>query len=131
MGKQKPPVPRNTLHKHQQSPTILASAHQWSGPLPPPAALEHFNQIIPNGAERIMTMVEQEQAHRIKYESSGLEATIADTRRGHWLGSIISLAAVAGSIFTAYIGAPAAVSVALVSVPIFSIVNAILKNKSK
>jgi uncharacterized membrane protein len=29
---------------------------QWSGPLPPPAVLEKFSQIIPNGAERIVAM---------------------------------------------------------------------------
>ena len=31
--------------------TSIVSA-QWQGPLPPPGALEQFDRIIPNGAER-------------------------------------------------------------------------------
>lgn len=107
------------------------SAQQWVGPLPPPAALDQFNQIIPNGAERIMRMVEQEQAHRIEHESNSLKAAIRDTKRGHWLGALISLAAIGASLFAAYIGAHPSVSIALVGVPIATIINAILKNKSK
>jgi uncharacterized membrane protein len=107
------------------------SSQQWSGPLPPPGALEQFNQIIPNGAERIMRMVELEQEHRIKYEDDGLKATIRDTKRGHWLGGAISIVAVCASAFTAYIGAHPTVSIALVGVPLASIINAILKNKSR
>lgn len=33
--------------------TSIVSA-QWQGPLPPPGALEQFDRIIPNGAERIV-----------------------------------------------------------------------------
>jgi uncharacterized membrane protein len=107
------------------------SAQQWVGPLPPPAALDQFNQIIPNGAERIMRMVEQEQAHRIEHESNSLKAAIRDTKRGHWLGALISLAALGASLYAAYIGAHPTVSIALVGVPIATTINAILKNKSK
>lgn len=133
MPKNKPPTTRNNNQPKpaQQQPSAVVSTQQWSGPLPPPAALEQFNQIIPNGAERIIRMVEQEQAHRIQYDDSALKATIRDTQRGHWIGGIISLAAIGGSIFTAYIHAHPAVSVALVSVPIGTIITAIVRSKSK
>lgn len=81
MAKNKTPTNPNTHPNQKQQTSVLAQ--QWSGPLPPPGALDQFNQIIPNGAERIMHMVEQEQAHRIAYESSALQATIKDTQRGH------------------------------------------------
>lgn len=80
-----------------QGHTILTQAQHWAGPLPPPGALEQFNDIIPNGAERIMTMVEQEQVHRIKHETTILDATVRDTRRGHWMGGAISMASIAGA----------------------------------
>lgn len=105
-------------------------SQQWSGPLPPPAALEHFNQIIPNGAERIMAMVEREQAHRISEESSILKATIKDTARGHWIGLSISIASIVGCIVTAYMGAHPTVSIALVGLPLVAIIQSIMKNKS-
>jgi uncharacterized membrane protein len=40
----------------------------WKAPLPPPELLAQYNQGIPNGAERVLKMIEDEQAHRINYE---------------------------------------------------------------
>jgi uncharacterized membrane protein len=122
--------------KSQQ--TKQASSHnqgqmlsqQWSGPLPPPAALDQFNQIIPNGAERIMAMVEREQEHRISGEKAILQATISDTSRGHWIGFLIAVAAIAGAAWTAYINAHPSVSIALVGLPLVAIIQSVLKNKS-
>ena len=74
-------------------------------------------------------MVEREQAHRIQYEDDGLKATIRDTKRGHWIGGIISLVAIGGCIYTAYIGAHPTVSIALVSVTIGGIINAFVRSK--
>lgn len=106
-------------------------SQQWSGPLPPPGALAQFNDIIPNGAERIMQMVEREQAHRLQHENAGLQAHIKDTRRGHWMGAVIGVGCVAGSVFTAYIDAHPAVSVALVSVPVLGIIRAFIVGKNQ
>lgn len=78
-----------------------------------------------------MAMVEREQAHRIEHEKTVLNATVKDTRRGHWMGGVISVAALAGAVFTAYIGAHPAVSIALVGLPVATIVQAIIKGRSK
>lgn len=115
----------------RQNSQIVSQSQHWAGPLPPPAALAQFNDIIPNGAERIMAMVEQEQIHRASHEMTILNATVVDTRRGHWLGAAISLASIAGAVFTAHIGAPAAVSIALVGLPLVSIIQAIVNNKTR
>lgn len=114
----------------QQHSVNHSVSQQWSGPLPPPAALGQFNQIIPNGAERIMAMVEREQAHRIGEESAILKATIKDTARGHWIGLTIAVASIAGAIVTAYMGAHPTVSIALVGLPLVAIIQSIIKSKS-
>jgi len=36
----------------------------YSGPIPPAQELGEYDRIIPNGADRIMSMAEREQAHR-------------------------------------------------------------------
>ena len=36
-----------------------------SGPLPHPELLSRYNEIVPNAAERIMNMAENEQKHRL------------------------------------------------------------------
>ena len=45
---------------------IIHAQHSeaFSGPIPPPDLLEKYNNIIPNGADRILAMAEQQQAHR-------------------------------------------------------------------
>lgn len=106
--------------------TVLVS-QQWSGPLPPPAALAQFEQLIPHGAERILAMVEREQARRIDADKEELTASIQDTKRGHYVGVAIALFAITASTYTAYIGAHWSVSVALVGLPIAAIINSVLK----
>jgi uncharacterized membrane protein len=39
-----------------------------SGPLPDSHTLEEYNRIIPNGAERIMTVFEKQSDHRMELE---------------------------------------------------------------
>lgn len=119
------------VQQHPQQQIRQLQVQQWSGPLPAPADLEKFNQIIPNGAERILAMAEKEQGHRIEYEKTGLTATVRESRRGQILGAIISVVAIGGAIFTAYIGAHWAVSAALVGVPVLGIVRAIVRPRPK
>jgi uncharacterized membrane protein len=95
----------------------------WSGPLPPPGALQQFNTIIPNGAERIMSMVEHEQAHRIAIETKAMQAEVSDAIMGKVLGALMTIAAIVGAVYTAYIGAHWTVSVAIVSVPITALIG--------
>ena len=35
----------------------------YQGPVPPPAIMEHLEQIVPGAAERIITMAEKDQAY--------------------------------------------------------------------
>lgn len=46
------------------------------GPLPDPEALEQYDRIVPNGAERIMQMAENQAAHSHEMERSSLAANI-------------------------------------------------------
>lgn len=108
-----------------QSDRQILVSQQWSGPLPPPKALADFDLIIPGASERILGMVETEQKHRIAHETTVLEAQMGDNKRRNWLGAGIAFVAIAASVFTAYIGAHWAVSVALVGLPIAAIVSSI------
>ncbi|MDP2821706.1 MAG: DUF2335 domain-containing protein [Sulfuritalea sp.] len=118
-----------TAPAKQQTPI----AQNWSGPLPPPEALARFDQIIPNGAERILRMTEQEQAHRLAAESAALNANIqanreaqAQAKTGQFAGAIVSILAILSAIASAWLGAHPTVSIALVSVPILGMVKALI-----
>lgn len=104
-------------------------AQHWSGPLPRPSDLANFNDIIPDGADRIMKMVEQEQAHRIAHDESVMKALAGDTKRGHFLGAFISVFALAGAVITAYFGAHPTVSIALVGLPVATIIQAFISSR--
>lgn len=51
---------------------ISRVTEEFSGPLPPPQHLEQYNQILPGSAERILSMAEKQQEHRMAVENSVL-----------------------------------------------------------
>ncbi len=114
----------------------VATATQWQGPLPPPDALEKFNTIVENGAERVFRMAELEQQHRLGQERAALEsnieaaqAEIESARRGLLLGAVVSILSIVASLVAVVLGAHWAIPVALVGVPLMSAVRALVLRK--
>jgi len=62
-----------------------------SGPLPDAETLEHYNRIIPDGAERIMGLVEREAEHRQEQESRVVACHLQTTRRGQLIALSLTL----------------------------------------
>jgi uncharacterized membrane protein len=44
---------------------------EFSGPLPPPGMLARYNDALPDGADRIVKMAEDQSSHRRRMESRG------------------------------------------------------------
>ena len=74
-------------------------------------------------------MVEQEQAHRIEHERKRLAAAIFDGRMGHVFGFLLSVACVAGAIYSVYLRAHPTVSIALVSLPMVAAIKALIRRR--
>jgi len=89
----------------------FAVKRKYSGPLPPPEALEHYDSIIPGAAERILTMAEQNAAHRRNIESRALDAKRRENRRGQLLGFGIGVIALSVAGLAVYLGYPTTASV--------------------
>ncbi len=82
------------------STVALFHAQQFSGPMPPPAMLREYDEVLPGLANRIVTMAENQSKHRIKLES---RVTTSNIWRGH-LGQIFAfLIAIAGIIAGTYL----------------------------
>lgn len=89
------------------------------GPLPDPEALRTYAELIPNGPDRIMAMVEREAAHRHEQEAQLAASKRRRFTRGQWMAfsTTFALAAagvylgvaghdwLAGALFTTTIGA--------------------------
>lgn len=74
---------------------LIARYASFSGPLPPPAALEQYNEVLPGSAERILAMAENEQRHRHSYDN-GLLGLFT---RGQWFAFILGLAAIGAGTY--------------------------------
>ena len=52
----------------------------WEGPLPPPNALQQYEEIVPGAAARILDMAERQSNHRIQLEKTVI---VGDSRRSN------------------------------------------------
>jgi uncharacterized membrane protein len=85
--------------------TVSAVAsYSFSGPLPPPELLAKYNDVIPNGAERIMAMAEEQAHHRQALEKIVVGGNVQSETRGQWMGLVICLVVVLGGILLIHEG---------------------------
>jgi hypothetical protein len=76
-------------------------------------------------------MAETEQQHRISQESIGLSATIRAHKWGQVLGATVAGLAIVGAVVNTYLHGAWEVSVALVSVPVLGVAQALVGVLSK
>lgn len=69
----------------------IQTASTFSGPLPPPSILGDYNSIIPNGAERIMKMAENQSSHRIDLEKHAIKEELRQSKNGQIFGFILAI----------------------------------------
>ena len=92
--KRRQPVPQVTDPATANPRQVVQrmSAATFSGPLPPPEILVQYNDVVPNGAERIIALAERQAEHRMALENRVIDA---DIRRSNWglgVGFLVSLA---------------------------------------
>lgn len=90
-----------TLEVHQ-----VESVQSWTGPLPPPAALEAFRELLPDAPERIFRQWEMESDHRRQYESRALRGTIANDRISRLAAAVFALSALGVAAYAISVNQP-------------------------
>ncbi len=98
---------RNQSHIVQPNTAIATLTHQsvtFSGPLPPPALLAKYNEVVTNGAERIMAMAERQSAHRESIEALVVAGNVASQKRGSIFAFILCLIALTGGFALLFTG---------------------------
>lgn len=82
-----------TLPKEKQVEVrrLMMTAMSFQGPLPPPEILAHYSEIIPNGADRLMVLLEKQTDHRISVESRLVDARVSTTSKGQWIAFGLSM----------------------------------------
>jgi len=84
---------------------------QWTGPLPPPAALEAFERIVPGGAERIFAQFEAEAKHRRELEQRQSKFLIRDVHIGQIMAGLYAMGGLAVTTFAIYLDKPWAAAI--------------------
>ena len=90
---------KNRRNSPSQPSSAIATVTQsvsFSGPLPHPALLAKYNEVIANGAERIMAMAERQSAHRESLEAQVVAGNVASQARGSHYAFIICLVTIIG-----------------------------------
>lgn len=78
--------------------TVLAMKHH-SGPIPSPETLQGYDNILPGAADRVITMAEKQQNHRMGLETKHLSEQMGQSRLGQWLGFIIAIIAISAGTY--------------------------------
>lgn len=123
----RPIVPRESLERATQAVmNVVVSETFHAGPLPPARELARYNEIIPNGAERIMAMAEREQAIDHELARRAFIANTAIVWFGLVSAFVLSAGFIAAGVYCATIGREWA-AVAMVGLGAAGIVTAFLK----
>jgi uncharacterized membrane protein len=77
-------------------------ATKWDGPLPPPAALREFDELVAGGAERIFSQFEKEAEHRRDCEQKQISFAVRDAYIGQLLAGLYAVCAFGVSAFAIY-----------------------------
>ncbi len=80
-----------------QTLTVISRSKTHIGPLPDGETLREYNELIPNGADRVMVMAERQSEHRMTMEKTVIEGQTKQSSRGQSYALIIGLFALAGS----------------------------------
>lgn len=77
--------------KQEEVRHIIETSVQYQGPLPPPSMMVEYNKVIPNGADRIMVLLEKQTDHRITVERQMVTEHISVAKRGQWFATGLSV----------------------------------------
>lgn len=99
----------------------------WQGQFPPPDAIERYEKVSSGSFDRLITMAEKQQDASIEGNREARRNLRADTQRGHYLGALIAVLAIAGAVYCAVIGQPW-VAAALVGVPVLAVARALVES---
>ena len=76
------------------------------GPLPHPAVLKQYNDIVPGAAERIIAMAEAQAKHRQDLEARVIRTDNLKSLLGTIFGFVIAVVGFGGGLYAAFSGEP-------------------------
>jgi len=91
-----------SLDSSQEKTAITEAKFQaefFSGPVPPPSFLGRYNDVVPQGAERILAMAERQSKHRELLEAQVVAGNLEIQKQGNTRAFILALIVILGGIY--------------------------------
>lgn len=98
-------LPTTREEYKKQIAKVVVRHQAFSGPIPPPSFLKEYEEILPNAADRILTMAEKQGEHRRFMEKTWLKLSNREVHFGQILGFLIGVIAIVAGAYTAINGA--------------------------
>jgi uncharacterized membrane protein len=109
---------------------VSVKRQQWEAPIPPPAILAEFDQIVPGSASRIIGEFETEAEHRRGFEKRALFIEGFERISSRIFALLFALAALAIAGYCAYLDQPEVASI-IGGATIVSVVTALIYQNKK
>ena len=97
-------IPDKEKKKEAQDAIMLIRQEAFFGPIPPPKAMAEYEALLPGSADRILSMAEKQQEHRMALEKEAVKSELAQNRRGQVFGFIVFLLSLSAGIVFAFKG---------------------------
>lgn len=121
-------VPENKREEVKEALMVMRS-EMYSGPIPPPEALARYEEIQPGAADRILTMAEKQQEHRMALETKAIGGQVDQSKRGQLFGFILVFVCIAVAVFFAVYFGMTAFAVTFLCVTMVSVVGLFVTGK--
>jgi uncharacterized membrane protein len=113
----------------RQAGLIVAQSSSFSGPLPPPDILQHYEDVVPGAADRIFKMAENQANHRQDLEGRVIRSDILKSYFGLAAGFAVAVVAIVGGVIVAT-GGQGTAGAAIGGAPVAALVVAFLSGTS-
>ena len=90
--------------KREEIISRIVLQEQYAGPLAHPRIVAGYEQFLPGSADRILSMAERQQEHRIQQEDRGQQAAIGRDKNAMNRGFVLALALMMVSALAIYLG---------------------------
>ena len=102
-------VESTTLAPKEKVDNVIELFHSeyseyFSGPLPSPRMMKEYERILPGMPNRIVTMAEEQQRHRISLERKTIQKQIGQSGVGQIFAFVLGLALISFSVYCIYKG---------------------------
>ena len=121
-------VPENKREEVKEALMVMRS-EMYSGPIPPPEALARYEEIQPGAADRILTMAEKQQEHRMALETKAIGGQVDQSKRGQLFGFILVFVCIAVAVFVSLYFGMTAFAVTFLCVTMVSVVGLFVTGK--